>query len=91
MTEQTVTETTNGGELNISELREVLSESIRGVRNKTTSPAEANAITNASGKILSTVRLELEYCKITNQIPSIPLLEAQNIKDDTAKQEGDAS
>lgn len=67
--------------LNISELREVLSESIMGIRGKTITPGEANAITNAAGKILSTVRLELEYCKLTNTKPKIELLEANKIKE----------
>ena len=65
-----------GKQMSISELREELSDSIRGIREGTQSAANANAITNAVGKILSTVKLELEYCKLTGKPANIGLLAA---------------
>ena len=62
--------------MTISELRGELSASIRGIRSGCETAANANAISNAVGKILATVRLEMEYCKLTGKIPEIPLLQA---------------
>jgi hypothetical protein len=62
--------------LNISQLREELSEVIQGVKAGTMNVASANAIVNASGKILSTVKAEMEYCKLLGKTPEIPMLTA---------------
>jgi len=59
--------------MNIVELREELSASIRGIRDGTRTAANANAITNAAGKILSTVKTEMEYYKLTGKTPKISL------------------
>ncbi len=62
--------------MNINELRGVLSEEIEKIRAGTTTAANVNAVTNAVGKILSTVKLEMEYCKLTGKTPAIELLTA---------------
>ena len=59
--------------LNIQSLQLVLWEAIQQVRESTTTAANCNAITNASGKILSTVKLHMEYCKLTGKNPEIDL------------------
>ena len=36
--------------------------------------AACNAMTNAIGKILSSVKLQMDYCKLTGKQPDIALL-----------------
>jgi hypothetical protein len=59
---------------NINELRTILSDEIRKVRDGSTTAANVNAVTNATGKILSTVKLQMEYCKLTGKNPELDLL-----------------
>lgn len=66
-----------GKSLTIIELREELSAAILGIKEGKQTAANANAITNAVGKILSTVKLEMEYCKITGKPAKIKLLELE--------------
>ena len=54
---------------NINDLREILSEEIDKLRQGKTTPASINAITNATGKIFSSIKLELEYAKILGEKP----------------------
>lgn len=61
--------------LTISQLREELSGAITGIKEGKQTAANANAITNAVGKILSTVRLEMEYCKLTGKTPKINIID----------------
>lgn len=68
-------EETNEPKLSITGLRNVLWEEIKKVRAGETSPANVNAITNATGKILSTVKLQMEFAKITGQVPNIEMLQ----------------
>ena len=58
----------------INDYREILSEEIDKVRNDVTTPAKINAITNAVGKVLSTVKLEMEYAKLSGTKPNILML-----------------
>lgn len=48
-------------------------ETIEEVRKGTTTAAQANAVTNATGKYLSTVKLEMDYCRITGKQPELQL------------------
>lgn len=64
-------------QLTISELREELSAAIIGIKEGNQTAANANAITNAVGKVLSTVKLEMEYCKLTGKTPKIGMLTAK--------------
>ena len=59
---------------NINDLREILSEEIDKLRAGKTTPANINAITNATGKIFSSVKLEMEYAKILGEKPDIKYL-----------------
>lgn len=59
--------------LSLHDLHGVLSDQIRGLVGGTTTAAAANAVTNACGKVVSIVKLHLEYAKMTGQpIPSDP-------------------
>jgi hypothetical protein len=73
------------GTKTISELRKILSEEIDGLRNGNTTPANVNAITNATGKILSSVKLEIEYNKMIGKKPEIDFLDQQKKLPDKKK------
>lgn len=62
--------------MTLEDLRAILSDEIHKIREGQTSAASVNAISNATGKILSTVKLEMEYCRLTGRTPNIPLLAA---------------
>jgi len=54
---------------NMNDIRQMLCEEIDSLREKKTTPASVNAIVNATGKILSTIKLELEYAKLAGKEP----------------------
>ena len=56
-------------------LRQILSEEIEKLRKGETTPATINAITNATGKILSSVKLEIEYHKLLGMKPDIDFVQ----------------
>jgi len=58
----------------VNDLRTILSEEIVKLREGTTTAASVNAIVNATGKILSTVKLEIEYNKLVGKMPDIPFI-----------------
>ncbi len=60
---------------NVGELREILSEEIDKLRESKTTPTVVNAICNATGKILTSVRLQMEYCKLLGKKPRITFLQ----------------
>jgi hypothetical protein len=55
----------------LDDLRKILSEEIDKVREGKTSAANVNAVTNATGKILSSIKLEMEYYKLLGKVPDI--------------------
>ena len=59
-----------------SELRSVLCETIAAVRDKTMPPDAAHAISNASGKIIASLRVELEYRRMRGEVPALPFMES---------------
>ena len=61
--------------LSLQEIRVVLSDEIARIRSGETTAQNANAVSNAAGKILSSVRLELEYARLSGMVPKTPLLE----------------
>jgi len=63
-------------QLSMNETRGILTESILGLRSGDTTPSAANAISNAIGKYLSTVRLEMDYQRQSGRKGAIPLLDA---------------
>jgi hypothetical protein len=58
-------------QLTLNELRGILSDEIYKIRAGKGTAASVNAISNASGKILSSIKLELEYYKLIGKTPSI--------------------
>jgi len=56
---------------NVKELRKILSEEIVRHRAKETNASSLSAISNASGKILTSVKLEMEYRKLLGETPKI--------------------
>ena len=58
----------------LNDLRQILSEEIDKIREGKTSAANVNAITNATGKILSSVKLEMEYVKLLGKVPRLDFI-----------------
>ena len=54
-------------ELSMGSIQKILWDEIHNLRNGDTSAANLSAITNASGKILSTVALQMKYAEMTGQ------------------------
>lgn len=65
-----------GTVFSLDQLQIVLSDSIRDLRASESSAASVNAISNATGKILSSVKLQMEYYRLIGKTPDIPLLRA---------------
>lgn len=65
------------GPKDVNDLRDVLMDDIRRLRAGETTAANVNAVCNAVGKVLSTVKLQMEYAKLTGRTPEIPLLHAK--------------
>jgi len=53
--------------LTMNELRETLTDVIKGVKANEITPASANAITNATGKYISTIKTEFEYMRLSGK------------------------
>jgi hypothetical protein len=64
---------------NVIDLRKVLCEEIKRLRSGETTPSALNAIVNASGKIISSVKLELEYNKAVGLSPDIKFISNDKI------------
>lgn len=59
---------------NSEELRKFLATELKKVCSGDSTPAMANAAANLSGKIISSVNMELQYCRMTQQIPYIDFI-----------------
>ena len=62
---------------NINDLRTVLCEEIDRLRNEKTNAANVNAIVNATGKVLSTIKMEMEYSKLSGIAPKMDFIQGQ--------------
>lgn len=70
--------------LNLNDIREVLSAEIGRLQAGETTAASLNALSNATGKLLNTVKLEMEFYKLTGKpVPAIPMLAVNYSADDT--------
>lgn len=58
-----------------TELRTALCETIAAVREKKMAPDAAEAISNVSGKIIASLRVELEYRRMRGEVPTLPFLD----------------
>ena len=55
----------------IKDLREILLDEIDKLRAGKTTPANVNAVTNATGKVFTSVKLQMEYQKMIGLKPDI--------------------
>jgi hypothetical protein len=67
---------------NINELRQSLSDNYTQMKSGNMKIALGKELSNAAGKILSSVKVELEYAKMLNEKPDIQFL------NDPAKKKG---
>ncbi len=58
----------------VNDLREILSDEIIKLRTGKSTAANLNALVNATGKILSSYKIEIEYNKLQNKVPNIPFM-----------------
>lgn len=58
----------------MTELRQILSDEIEKVRSQKSTPQVLKAITNAIGKYLFSIKLELDYCKMAGKTPHMKVL-----------------
>lgn len=58
----------------VNDLRTILAEEIGKIRSGETTAANVNAIVNATGKILTTVKMEIEYNKLIGKTPQIDFI-----------------
>lgn len=65
--------------LDINSMRTMLSEEIGKLRNGDTTAANINAIVNATGKILTTVKMEMEYGKLLGITPKIDFIKVEKV------------
>ena len=68
----------------VNDLRKILAEEIGKVRSGDTTAANVNAIVNASGKILTTIKMEIDYAKLSGKPLTIGWLDAEAKKNDQA-------
>lgn len=59
---------------NMSDIQATLWEQVQGLREGKTTPANANAVSNAIGKMFTGVKIELEFARMTGATPRIPFL-----------------
>lgn len=58
----------------IIQLREELSEVFTGLKNGSIEPKTASEMNNAAGKIINTVKVQLEYSALRKEKPEIDFL-----------------
>ena len=61
---------------NIHDVRDELIEAVDSVKKDPRRVAQVHEISNACGKIINSVKLELEYAALKKEKPSIKFLEA---------------
>lgn len=59
---------------NMNEIREMLCEAIEDLKSEKTTAANVNAIVNATGKILGTIKLEMEYSRLIGKQPKVDFI-----------------
>jgi hypothetical protein len=60
----------------VNDLRSILCNEIDKLRAGKTTPVNVNAITNATGKVLSSIKLEMEYYKLAGLTPDLKFIKA---------------
>lgn len=59
---------------NINELRNDLLENYDALKKNPKKLAQVSELANISGKVIASLKIELEYCAMTNITPQIPFL-----------------
>ena len=62
----------------VNDLRAILADEIKKIRTGETTAQNVNAVVNASGKILGTIKLEIEYSKLLGKTPLIDFFSSDN-------------
>jgi hypothetical protein len=73
---------------NYNDLRKFMIEEIEMQRKGESTPAKVNSVANMAGKINATIKTELEYNKMTGNVPSIDFL--NHLNDNISKLENQA-
>ena len=63
-------------ENNITELRDILFETLRGLKNKTVDTEQAKAINDTAQVIINSAKLEVDYVRHTGAIPATNFLQS---------------
>ena len=71
--------------LSIQSIQRVLWNEIHKIQEGSTTAANVNAVTNATGKILSSVKMHIEYCKLTGKAPETDLFLIEDKEDKDTK------
>jgi len=58
----------------ITELRNELAAVFKGLKDGTLEPKQAVEMNNAAGKIINTVKVQLEYAELRKETPNIPFM-----------------
>jgi len=70
----------------MNQIREMLCEEIDALRAKKTTPANVNAVVNATGKILTTIKMEMEYAKSLGKHANMKFIELEDYKPENRKE-----
>lgn len=63
-------------QLNLDDIRTILSDEIRKIQEGETTAANVNAIVNATGKIFYSIKLQMEYYRLTGKpLPELAMLQ----------------
>lgn len=65
---------------NMTELRTELAQVFDELRSGAIKPKEAAEMNNTAGKIINSVKVELEYYSLRKEKPEIPFIEEQKTK-----------
>lgn len=72
----------------VNDLRNILAEELVKLREGKATAKDVNAIANVASKILHSVKLELDYCKMTRQTPNIAFITANQTPAIVSNQQG---
>lgn len=75
--------------MNVNDLRSILAEEIHKLRKEETTPENVKAISNAAGKILTTIKMEMEYAKMLGITPQIDFIQIKSAKHKKLLKESD--
>lgn len=68
---------------NVEDLRKEAIENLEAIKDGQIKPAHASEINNSIGKIVNSLKVELEYAKLRGEKPEIPFLKYKKTSSDT--------